>query len=53
MAKVLGVVSSIVTGCQVIASGVRRAKELYEAPDEVRALQVSRWYFDRCTQSQD
>ena len=37
----MGVVGSILTICQVVAGGLSRVTELYSAPTEVKALQVS------------
>lgn len=44
MAEVVGLVASIITLIQVthaVAEGVRRAIDLYRAPEEIRVLQVS------------
>lgn len=48
MAEVLGAVGSTLTICQAVAEVVSHVMELYRAPAEVKALQVSENFY-RCS----
>lgn len=40
MAEIIGLVASLITLAQVAVAGVKVAKTLYQAPDELATLQV-------------
>ena len=52
MAEILGVITSILTLCAAFTEAVNRVSELYQAPTEIKTLQVGRTslYADNCAE---
>lgn len=40
MAEVIGLIASVITVASVVNDGIKRAKALHQAPEELKGLQV-------------